>query len=229
MFYLLFSDAFSVFIDNIVTFPTVIFTALVLFVMLYWVVSMLGFMGDSLEISDGDLSLPDVPASDVGGLAGILLKFGLNGVPTLMILTLVSLSGWVFSYVFMKIVNIWFATGVVHYLFAILVLLLVLWLSLCFTGLIVKPFREKFATPARKNAKTLLGKIAVVRTLTVDDKYGEAVLEDGGAGLILKVRAFDTTFSQGDRVLLTDYFPQENSYKVVAESKILPTKNDGFI
>ena len=70
-----------------------------------------------------------------------------------------------------------------------------------------------------------MGKIAVVRTLSVTDKHGEAELSDGGAGLILKIRSDtnDGLLKQGDRVMLIEYLDEANTYRVavVEDKKIL--------
>jgi hypothetical protein len=50
--------------------------------------------------------------------------------------------------------------------------------------------------------------------------FGEATVEDGGAGLIVKVRAFkDEVFARGDKVVLLEYIEAENIYKVISEQE----------
>lgn len=233
------SEAMTVFIDNISSFPTLIFTGLMIFITLYWVVSLLGLVGmDSLDgdfagdtgdvagLNDGDHFNGHHPQhfdthhahhqGDVGLITSILLRFGLQGVPVLVILTLLSLSGWLISYLLMYVVNTWIGVGqgLVHYILAGVVLLVTIWLSLEVTSLIVKPIRKLIKSPPERTANTMLGKVATVRTMTVDAKHGEAVIEEGGATLILKVRAFDESFGMGDKVVLIEYFPNDNSYRV---------------
>lgn len=235
------SEAMAVFIDNISSFPTLIFTGLMIFVTLYWVVSLLGLV--AMDSLDGDFAgeTGDVAGShdgghfnghhpqhfdthhahhqgEVGFITSILLRFGLQGVPVLVILTLLSLSGWLISYLLMHVVNAWFGTGMgrglVHYVLAGVVLLVTIWLSLEVTSLIVKPIRKLIKSSPERTANTMLGKVATVRTMSVDAKHGEAVIEEGGATLILKVRAFDESFEMGDKVVLIEYFPNDNSYRV---------------
>ena len=53
-----------------------------------------------------------------------------------------------------------------------------------------------------------------------DASFGEASPEDGGAGLILKVRATgDATFNRGDRVVLFEYHKDSNTYRVISEAE----------
>lgn len=234
------TEAITTFINNITQFPTLIFTGLMIFVTLYWVVSLLGLVGmDGVggditgDISaDGDFG--DIHGhhphhfdthhahhADVGFFTSILLRYGLQGVPILVILTLFNLSGWLISYLLMN--GVAFLTGkaglsvILHYGLALVVLLLTIWLSLEVTSLVVKPIRKLIKAPPERTANTMLGKVATVRTLTVDAKHGEAVIEEHGATLILKVRAFEQSFAMGDKVVLMEYFPMDNSYRVVGE------------
>lgn len=213
-------NEFQIFIDNITTYPTAIFTGMVMFVTLYWLVSLIGMADmDAVEIGDvGDVGdIGDVSA-DIGFFSGILLRFGLYGVPFVVILTSISLIGWVLSYLYSSFLNQHFPSGVLHYVFGTGAFIVVLVIAMWTTGLIIAPIRKSFEKVPKKNSQMFLGKTAVVRTFTVDDTHGEASLEDGGAGLIFKVRAMDgNTFKQGDRVVLLEYVAEENIYKVVAE------------
>jgi len=67
--------------------------------------------------------------------------------------------------------------------------------------------------------KFIIGQTALVRTSRVDDNFGEAVLEDGGAGLILKVRATGSEkFKAGDKVVIFEKIDIENNvYRVISE------------
>ena len=84
------------------------------------------------------------------------------------------------------------------------------------TGLIIAPIRKNIANTPRRNAANNSGKIAIVRTLSVTDIHGEAELNDGGAGLILKIRADKNSdaLKLGDAVVLVDYINEANVYKV---------------
>lgn len=238
------SQAITAFIDNITQFPTLIFTGLMIFVTLYWLVSLLGLVGHhtvdgghgdisgshlhgshtgDLHVTDGNVNHlnhhgHDGHHADVGFLASLLMRFGLQGVPILVILTLFTLSGWLISYLLMYGVNAWFGSGVehglIHYVLAGVALLLTVWLSLEVTSLIVKPIRNLIKSSPERTANTMLGKVAKVRTLTVDASHGEAVIEESGATLILKVRAFEGNFVMGDSVRLIEYFPNDNSYRI---------------
>ena len=214
-------EAFLVFITNISLYPTIIFTGLVMFVTLYWVVSLLGLADmDSVDLGDlgGDVgSDADVSnLSSTGFFTGLMLKFGLYGVPLIIILSLISLIGWLLSYLYTSFLHQNVDSGILYYVFGTGALVFVLVISMWLTGLIISPIRKNIAKIPKRNASSNIGKIAVVRTLSVTDKHGEAVLNDGGAGLILKIRSdmSDNQLKQGDKVVLVAYLDDANTYRV---------------
>ncbi|MDN5620246.1 MAG: hypothetical protein L0G63_07150 [Psychrobacter sp.] len=214
-------EAFLVFITNISLYPTIVFTGLVMFVTLYWVVSLLGLADmDSVDLGDvgGDVGgEADVSnLSSTGFFTGLMLKFGLYGVPLIIILSLISLIGWLLSYLYTSFLHQNVDSGILYYVFGTGALVFVLVISMWLTGLIISPIRKNIAKIPKRNASSNIGKIAVVRTLSVTDKYGEAVLNDGGAGLILKIRSdmSDNQLKQGDKVVLVAYLDDANTYRV---------------
>ena len=208
-------EAFFVFITKISLYPTIVFTGLVMFVTLYWMVSLLG-MADMDTVDIGDASGEGADLTSSGFVSGLLLKFGLYGVPLIVILSLISLIGWLLSYFYTSFLHQNFDSGILYYLFGTGALIFVLVISMWLTGIIISPIRNKIAKIPRRNAASNIGKIAVVRTLSVTDKHGEVELNDGGAGLILKIRSDinDGSLKQGDRVMLVEYLEETNTYQV---------------
>ncbi|MCG3842130.1 DUF1449 domain-containing protein [Psychrobacter sp. Ps1] len=210
-------EAFFAFITKISLYPTIVFTGLVMFVTLYWVVSLLGMADmDSVDVgeSGSDAAVSDL--SSTGFFTGLMLKFGLYGVPLVIILSLVSLIGWLLSYLYTSFLHQNFDSGVLYYVFGTGALIFVLVVSMWLTGMIISPIRKNIARIPKRNSANNVGKIAIVRTLSVTDKHGEAELNDGGAGLILKVRSDNSTslLKKGDRVMLVAYLEEKNTYQV---------------
>ena len=56
------------------------------------------------------------------------------------------------------------------------------------TSIAVRPLARVFVPPAATKREDLVGKMCRIRTGTVTDRFGEATLEDGGAGLVVRVR-----------------------------------------
>ena len=208
-------ESFLIFITKISLYPTIVFTGLVMFVTLYWMVSLLG-MADMDTVDIGDASGEGSNLTSSGFVSGLLLKFGLYGVPLIVILSLISLIGWLLSYLYTSFLHQNFDSGILYYLFGTGALIFVLVISMWLTGIIISPIRNKIAKIPRRNAASNIGKIAVVRTLSVTDKHGEVELNDGGAGLILKIRSDinDGSLKQGDRVMLVEYLEAANTYRV---------------
>ena len=102
-------EAFFVFITKISLYPTIVFTGLVMFVTLYWMVSLLG-MADMDTVDIGDASGEGADLTSSGFVSGLLLKFGLYGVPLIVILSLISLIGWLLSYFYTSFLHQNFAS-----------------------------------------------------------------------------------------------------------------------
>lgn len=221
-------ESFLVFITKISLYPTIFFTGLVMFVTLYWVVSLLGMADmDTVDIGEGGGDADISNLSSTGFFTGLMLKLGLYGVPLIVILTLVSLIGWVLSYVYTSFLHQRIDSGVLYYVFGTGALVLVLVVSMWLTGIIISPIRKNIAKIPQRNASSNIGKTAIVRTLSVTDKHGEAELSDGGAGLILRIRPdinsagaagadihAEVPLVQGDKVILVEYLDEINAYRV---------------
>lgn len=208
-------ESFLVFMTKISLYPTVVFTGLVMFVTLYWLVSLIGMADmDNVELGEAGSDVSDLTST--GFFTGLMLKFGLYGVPLIIILSLIGLIGWVLSYLYTSFLHQYFDSGLLYYVFGTGALIFVLVISMWLTGLIISPIRKNIAKIPKRNASSNVGKIAVVRTLSVTNQHGEAELNDGGAGLILKIRsdAQDNLLKQGDKVMLVEYLDDANTYRV---------------
>lgn len=226
MFAILLTDNMDPFYQNISSFPTVFFTFFFLVVIFYWLVAVLGLVEIDVldfDIPDGDGALdmnPDMGLSNANVLAGAMLKFGLYGVPVTIIISFVTLFGWFICYYLVHFLFAFMPDGFMSFLAGIPVLLVSLYVSVMITSVVIKPLRTLFKNSSQDTIKRVLGQSAIVRTSKVDSNFGEAVLEDGGAGLILKVRAEgEITFKKGDRVVLLQYDKVKNVYRVISEAE----------
>jgi hypothetical protein len=227
MFAILLHESMDPFYENIASFPTAIYTVLLGICLIYWLGAVLGL----LDLDLLDLDTPDLDPGGVDGqpeiskdyspnvLAGLLLKLGLNGVPLTIIVSIITLLGWGMSYACMHLLDDLVGQGWMRYLVGLPVLLVTLYVSALVTAVVIKPLRKLFKEAERNTVKLVLGQTAVVRTSYVDEHFGEATLQDGGAGLILKIRAGqDNGFKKGDPVVLLDYDRDTNTYRVVSQA-----------
>ncbi|HCH7934482.1 MULTISPECIES: OB-fold-containig protein [Providencia] len=207
----------SLFFHNSLMFPTVIFSGLLIIVLFYWLCAAFGLLDIDLFNVDTEFD----SGIDATGFAGWLTKLGLAGVPVTIILTLFTLFGWVITYFsvygFIRFIDL----SLLRYLVGFAVFVITIFISLHLTALCLKPVRNKLISLNKpKTVRQLIGKYATVRSGTVNEKNGEAILEDGGAGLILQIRApFTEGIKRGDRVVIISYDADSHSYQVVTEKE----------
>ncbi len=223
MFAILLTEGMDPFYQNIASFPTVFFTFFLLLSVLFWLVAMLGFVEiDALDfvIPDADGALDINTENDMAtpdALAGLMMRFGLQGVPVTIIISLISLFGWLICYYVVHFLFALVPDGLFRFVVGLPVVAASFYISVMITAFVIKPLRPLFKKLHRQLDKHVLGQSAVVRTSRVDNDFGEAVLEDGGAGLIFKVRTTgDRSFSKGDRVILFEYVKEQNIYRVIS-------------
>jgi len=220
MFAILLSKGMDPFYQNIASFPTAAFTFVLAICVLYWLFAVLGVVDlDILDIDGLDADFDTGSEASVANvLAGVMLKFGLNGVPVTIIVSFLSLFGWLLSYYCVHYLSPYIPQGLFHILFGLMVLIGAFWVAVMITAMIVKLLRPFFQKMEQQTIKRVLGQTAVVRTSKVNNSFGEAFLNDGGAGLILKVRSSDDkVFAKGDKVVLLEYLETDNVYRVISE------------
>lgn len=216
------------FLLTIVSFPTVFFTFWLGVAALYWLFAAFGLV--DIEVLDVDL--PDLDGQmslNAQGeqtfaeiFAGILLRLGLNGVPVTIIITFLAVFGWLISYYLSYFVAAIFGYNWTRYVVGLPIIAASLYGAVLVTAQLIKPLRQFFSRAEQYTEKKILGQTGIVRSSKVDQRSGEVNFDDGGAGLIIKVRAMgDNQFVRGDRVVLLEYLATENVYRVVSEAEFL--------
>jgi len=211
----------ELFLENITSFPTILFTIPLVVVVLYWFTASMGLVEvDVLDLEvDADVN---ADGGNLDGLAGLLMKLGLNGVPVTLVLSLIILIAWSVSFLCYHFFLQFMPFDVLRYVIGIGVVVGVLVAGVVITAQLIKPLRPLFKKASAATVKSILGQVAQVRTSRVTASFGEAVLDDQGAGLILKVRCEDEErFKKGDRVVLLEYLSNENAYRVISEEEFL--------
>jgi Protein of unknown function (DUF1449) len=210
------------------SFPTAIFTFVLGIAVLYWIFALFGFVEiDALDVDipelDGQMSLNAQGDHTFAEMfSGLLMKLGLNGVPLTIVISCIALAGWMISYYISLFSVTLFGHGWIRYITGIPIFFASLYAAMLITAQVIKPLRKFFAKAEQQIQKVILGQTAVVRSSRVDQDFGEAFLDDGGAGLILKVRTIGgTQFHHGDKVVLLEYDANKNSYRVISEEDFL--------
>ena len=203
----------DLFLHIALTFPTLVFSVALLVALAYWLLAVVGlFELDLLNLAAADGVEVD---GDAGIAHALLMKLGFDGLPVTLIMSGIAFFAWLLSYGG-ALLLLAVEPGLLRWALAAAVALLAFLLAIPLAGLALQPLRGLFARHEAPAPDALLARTAVVRSPDVTLRRGTAYLDDGGAGLILQVRAEDGCFGRGDRVVLVEYLPQQNAYRVIA-------------
>ncbi|MCD0450390.1 hypothetical protein LO762_14485 [Actinocorallia sp. API 0066] len=157
--------------------PTVVFSVLLFVVVLYWVLAIVGL---------------DVLADDTD-LLGVL---GLRGVPTSVIISLFVAVAWFLSLAG----SVWLGSNPLVPLGAVAGG----WLA---ARLLINPLRYVLPEAPVTSRHDFVGRLCVVRTGTVTERFGQAEVTapDGGTALLQVRRTGDEPLGTGDTALIFDY------------------------
>lgn len=222
------------------SFPAVVYTVLLGVVLVYWGFVVVGAIelgegsdgaldglgGDSAlgaakgalhgHVDGGDFGDVDGDgdADEGSALAHLANALHLKSVPVTAILSLIITFSWLGCTVGMQLVSRTFPHGGGS-LWAWLVFVISPLLALPLTSLVARPLRRVFTQRPATQRRDLIGKTCVVRTGTVTSSFGEALLEDGGAGLVVRVRVDrDVPVKRGDQMLIVDWDGEHESFLV---------------
>lgn len=163
-----------------------------------------------------------------GGLTALFASLDLGRAPATVVLTVLATFAWAGSVLgTMTLDPMWAAWGLPRWLLGVLLLIVSVAVALPLTSIVVRPLGPLFATRAAKSRNDVIGKVCVISTGRVNERFGQATLADGGAGLILDVRC-DTpgALRQGDKALLVSWDQEREAFEVEPLDGMLedPTK-----
>jgi len=199
-------------------FPTVIYSTLLGIVVIYWLVGIVGLI--DLDFSgDADIDVDSDIDASVGGLTGLLLTFGLTGVPFTLVISIVILVCWLISFYLQFYMLTWLPSGWLYYVMGTLSNLVVFVISLPITAIFIRPLKGMFNSVETTQSNSLVGKDAVIATGTVSTTFGQARVFNEGAELLLDVRCDpEHTLKMGDKVLVIEYSQEQHTYIVAPYS-----------
>ncbi len=156
-----------------------------------------------------------------GVLSGILAALKLRSAPVTVVLSLFLLFAWLFATMGMQLAHAWLPpSGLVFAQFGLFFLAPLL--ALPFTSLAVRPLARIFVPHDAPPRRDLVGKVCTIRTGTVTGTFGEAMLEDGGAGLVLRVRVeAGESLRRGDRAIVVAYDEEAHEFTVTKADEVL--------
>ena len=204
------------FLQTALTFPTLLYSVLLAFCVIYWLLAATGLM--DLDALDGLLG-DDGDSHHASDSAGLLARLGLGGVPIMIVLTVLSFFGWTVTY-FVHLLVLQHLPALLRMLGGIATLVGALVPGVLVTSLLLRPVRKLMVKLRPPVAPSILGRVGTVISPEVDGNQGRAEFADGGAGLILQVRvAPPGRFLRGDRVVLLEHDATANTYLVISESQ----------
>lgn len=213
------------FLSIISGFPTVIYTVLLGIILVYWLLAILGAIDiDVLDVDvDMDIDIDvdlEADASSVSGLTGLLSTLGLTGPPVTVILSLLIVLSWLFSYFSSAYLLVLFPGEILKYLAGTVLLVVSFALAIPVTAQVIKPLRGLFVVHSAKSKSHFVGSTCKVSSLEVTDKFGQAQIDDGEAGIIISVRAkMPNTIKKGDKTVVISYDEGKGTYEVVPEEE----------
>jgi membrane protein implicated in regulation of membrane protease activity len=222
MFAIFLHESMNPFHQTVTSFPTLIYTVLLIICSLYWIVAVLGLV--DLEILDLDMD-GDIDAADSAeaqnGIAGVLLKLGLNGVPLTIVLTIIAIIGWILCYYAIYFGSAWIPSfWPLELAYELAIFVAVTYLTILLTAQVIKPIRTLFQKLESDETKHIVGQVIVVRSGMVNNDRGEGLMNDGGAGLLLQIRSTGTQeFVKGDEVVIIEENKERNLFRVIAKSE----------
>ncbi|PJK11238.1 hypothetical protein CO614_00095 [Lysobacteraceae bacterium NML120232] len=201
----------NAFLQTALSFPTLPWSVLFTVAVLYWLVAALG-------VFDLDAGMEgDSPLADAGG---ILTRLGLRGIPLMLIVLVLSFFAWISVYFFQLYILDPLFSGTLRTLVGTAAMLLAAIPGILMASLLLRPVRRFMLKLTPASPPSLLGKVGTVTTPEVDDQHGMASFEDGGAGLLLQVRAHPPdVYPRGERVVLLEYREADNSWRVISEKQ----------
>lgn len=198
--------------DTIIIFPVVVYTIPLGVCLFFWLFSLIGVF--DLDVFDVDIDTDaDVP--------GLLATFGFAGVPITLSLSILFFFAWTLSLFATTwlIPSLNIAGELVLFIAGFGVLIVSFIVAVLLTGKITRPLSKLFVTHEAKSNYSLVSKTCIISSLKVNETFGQAKMEDGGAGLIIAVRA-DTPnlLKKGDEALIYEYDHEKNIYFILKQN-----------
>lgn len=226
-------------------FPTVVLTIALGIVLVYWLFVLIGaldidlFGGDvDVDVSGAAKGIGEVLTggakggaeafhADAGGDAGgdvdadvdgggLWHGLGLGDVPVTISVSLITMTAWCGS-----LLGMHYVAGTAGWWGAVVLVLAVV-IALPIAALLIRPIAPVFAVKEGKSNADYIGHACTITTGSVDDRFGQATIEDGGTVLIIAVRCDQPgKLARGDRALIIEFDRERQAYLVEPSADVL--------
>jgi hypothetical protein len=150
-----------------------------------------------------------------GDAGGLVAALRLRSAPATVVLSLIVLFSWLFAMVATEVATSFAVSGAALTAVKLVTFVLAPLLALVPTSLLVRPLARVFTPPSATRHEALVGKLCTIRTGTVTERFGEAFLEDGGAGVVVRVRVESgERLGRGDQAVIVGYDEAREEFTV---------------
>lgn len=218
-------------LDYAFTMPTAIFSVLLSLVLVYWLVSLLGLF--NLEMLDAAEGLAEGAAeglaegaaeglAEAGESGGFFRTMGFGDVPRSITWSLVIFFGWLFSLlatIYLPRYTDIATRGLM--VVTVAVAALSLGLAVLATAVAIQPLRKVILAGYGTQRSDFVGRICTIKTLRVDDEFGQAEIDDGSSIIQVRNPQQQYHFENGAQALIYEYdAAREVFYVMPAEREV---------
>lgn len=197
------------FLNTAFTFPTAVFSTLLLIVILFWAITLLGFA--DIDMFEGDIDV------DVEGDSSSF-KFGFSEVPITVSLSIVIMISWLVCIYAHQFFSYLLGDGIIFYLMGLAMVIASFIAALPLTAAILHPLKRFFNSKNTVTKNDLLGLECVIATSYVNEKFGQARVMYEGAEQLIEVRhENENELKAGDIVVLLEHLEGKHCYTVAAK------------
>jgi len=165
------------------------------------------------EAADGAAEAADGAEAHPGGVGAILTALRLRNAPVTVTFSFLVLTCWVLC----MMATLWLSpiVSLSAALFGSLVLVGACIVAVPVTSAATAPLKRFFVVHQAPRRRTLIGKMCTVTTGRVDENFGHAEHDDGGAGMRLQVRTDAAGgLKKGQRALIVSYDKEREAFVV---------------
>jgi hypothetical protein len=155
-----------------------------------------------------------------GGLGGVLEALRLRNAPITVVFSMIVFFGWVLSMVGTAYLRP-LLSALPAWLLNTLLMVLSLLLGMLLASLASRPLRGVFRGQQGAGRSSLIGKVVLVDTGSVDERFGQARFDEEGTAHLVQIRCDVAGLKRGDKALVVTYDKAKQAFIVEPYNDIL--------
>jgi len=175
--------------------------------------------GPALDLDGPDLDLdgPDLEGvgQSISGFARVMGALGFHRVPLTVSISFVTFFGWALCFLAMDVVAPLLVDSAPFIAIQAGAAVGSFFGALPFASLTARPFAPLFYIHKANRRRAFIGHNCELTTLRVDDRFGQAEIADGGAGLTVQVRCdHENDLAKGGDALVVSFDEEREAYVI---------------